>query len=72
MFRKIIDLKKKMKNRNSLQRKINKEKNKSIIKTIPISADFKKSNDQLKNKRRKSKNRIMEENYFLLLQDKDL
>jgi hypothetical protein len=61
-----------MKNRNSLQRKINKEKNKSIIKTIPISADFKKSNDQLKNKRRKSKNRIMEENYFLLLQDKDL
>jgi hypothetical protein len=72
MFRKIINLKKKMKNRNSLQRKINKEKNKSIIKTIPISADFKKSNDQLKNKRRKSKNRIMEENYFLLLQDKDL
>jgi hypothetical protein len=72
MFRKIIDLKKKMKNRNSLQMKINKEKNKSIIKTIPISADFKKSNDQLKNKRRKSKNRIMEENYFLLLQDKDL
>jgi hypothetical protein len=72
MFRKIINLKKKMKNRNSLQRKINKEKNKSIIKTIPISADFKKSNDQLKNKRRKSKNRIMEENYFPLLQDKDL